>query len=202
MDTRLRTSFVPKKTLVTKGSAPGVRSAVSPIVSLGIIIFSMTLAVAAGVFLYRALLQKQVDQEKADLIAAKDALVDPKWIYDVKRLDTRLKTARMLLDEHIIVTPIFELLQNSTLKTVRFLSFDFSSIEGNNVKVSMKGEATSYSSVALLSDSFNQEKSWRNPMFSDLNLSQNGTVTFSFTGSVDPSLVLYKTSFVPTESEN
>jgi len=126
-------------------------------------------------------------------------LVDPKWIASVQRLDIRLKTARTLLEAHTIATPIFETIQRSTLKTVRFTSFDFSSGLNNALNVSMKGEATSYASVALLSDSFNQEKSWRNPMFGDLALSSAGTVTFSFTGSVDPSLILYKSSFVSEE---
>lgn len=159
----------------------------------------MALAVAAGVFLYRALLQKQVDQEKTDLIAARDALVDPKWIAEVKRLDLRLKTSRTLLASHTVVTPVFEMLQRSTLKTVRFLSFDFSTGAGSVTAVSMKGEANSYSSVALLSDSFNLEKGWREPLFSDLALNPTGTVNFSFKGSVDPSLVLYKTSFIKQE---
>jgi len=202
MDTRLRTSFVPKKTLVTKTSTSGSRSSVDPVVSFGVIVFFMALAIAAGVFLYKTLLQKQVDQEKADLIAAKDALVDSKWISSVQRLDSRLTTARSLLDSHMIVTPIFEMLQRTTLKTVRFTSFDFSTGLSNILSVTMKGEAKSYASVALLSDSFNGEKNWKNPMFSDLTLTPEGTVTFSFAGAVDPSLVSYKSSFAPAEEGN
>ncbi len=201
MDTRLRTSFVPKKTLVTKGGS-GSRALMNPLVSIGIIVFFMALAIAAGVFLYKALLQKQVDGQQADLVAAKEALVDTKWISTVKRLDLRLKTARTLLDSHTVVVPVFETLQRSTLKTVRFTAFDFSSDASHNVSVRMKGEAASYSSVALLSDSFNQEKNWRNPLFSDLTLTPTGTVTFSFSGSIDPSLILYKTSLTAQESGN
>jgi len=128
-------------------------------------------------------------------------LIDPKWIADVKRLDARLKTSRALLDEHSVVTPVFEMLQRSTLKTVRFLTFEFSSGASNVTAVAMRGEANSYASVALLSDSFNEEKGWRDPLFSNLALNPAGTVNFSFSGSVDPSLVLYKTSFLTQEEE-
>ena len=68
--------------------------------------------------------------------------------------------------------------------------------------VNMKGVAASYTSVALLSDSFNQEKGWRNVLFSDVTLTPAGTVTFSFSGSVDPSLVSYKSSFASGGSQS
>lgn len=201
MDTRLRTSFVPKKTLVARGDTPGNRSAINPVVSLGIIIFFLALAVSAGVFLYKALLQKQVDQEQKELIAAKDALVDEKWTNDLKRLDNRLKTSRALLDTHTVVNPIFELVSRTTLKTVRFTSFNLTIGANNTPSVKMTGEAKGYPSVALLSDSFGSEPGWKNPMFSGVTLvPEKKVVTFSFDGTADPALVLYKNSFTGVEN--
>ncbi|TRZ50809.1 hypothetical protein D4R99_05370 [bacterium] len=199
MDTRLRTSFVPKKTLVARSDVSGRRGALNPAISIGMIIFFLTLAVSAGVFLYKVLLQKQVDKEQTDLIAAKDALVDEKWTADLKKLDNRLKTSRTLLDEHTVVSPIFDLISRTTLKTVRFTSLDLAVGANHTASVKMKGEAGSYTSVALLSDSFGVEKAWLSPLFSDVTLgTDKKNVTFSFAGSVDPSLVLYKTSFTGT----
>jgi len=201
MDTRLRTSFVPKKTLVMRGDTPGNRPALSPAVSLGVIIFFLTIAVSAGVFLYKALLQKQVDKEQTDLIAAKEALVDEKWTNDLKRLDNRLKTSRTLLDTHTVVSPVFDLISRTTLKTVRFSSLDLTIGSNNSVSVKMNGEANGYTSIALLSDSFGADKAWVNPLFSGVALATDKkTVTFSYSGSVDPLLVLYKTSFTGTEN--
>ena len=77
---------------------------------------------------------------------------------------------------------------------ILFLDFNFSEVAGVPV-IKMKGEGLSYTSVALLSDSFNQEPKIKNPIFSDLTLSEKGGVQFSFTGSVDPSVTSYKEMF-------
>jgi hypothetical protein len=78
------------------------------------------------------------------------------------------------------------------------MNFNFSSADSGALAISMKGEGLSYTSVALLSDSFNAQKKIINPVFSDLALSPSGGVNFSFVGSLDPSLVSYKETFNQT----
>lgn len=199
MDSRLRTSFVPKKTLVVKGSVRVGGAVINPFLSLAIIIFFMAATLAGGIFLYKILLQKQIVSAKADLVKAKEAF-EIKTIEEWKRRDNRIKVANELLAAHRIVSPIFTILENATLQTTRFLSFDFSSLGDNVIK--MTGEGLSYTSVALLSDSFNDQPGIKNPLFSGLTLNAKGGVQFSFVGSIDPAVVSYKESFNQPEEES
>jgi len=200
MDTRLRTSFVPKKTLVARGAIQGGSNVINPFLSLGIIIFFMTSALAGGAFLYKALLQKQIVGEKAELIKARAAFQE-QTVMEWKRRDNRIKVANELLGIHKVVSPIFSILETATLRTTRFVDLQFTSADDGTLTLGMKGEGLSYTSVALLSDSFNEQKGIKNPVFSNLSLSPKGGVQFSFTGSLDPSVVSYKESLNPSMGE-
>lgn len=192
MDTKLRTSFVPKKTLLSRGAGPSTSIPMNPILSLGVIIFFMTTALAGGIYLYKALLDKQILTAKAELVKAREAF-EEKTILEWKRRDNRINVANELLNKHKVVSPIFSLLEETTLRTTRFLDFDFSS-EGS-LALKMKGEGLDYSSVALLSDSINERKEILNPLFSELTLSPKGGVLFSFSGNLAPSVISYKETF-------
>ncbi|MCK9352004.1 MAG: hypothetical protein WCT49_03870 [Candidatus Paceibacterota bacterium] len=198
MDTRLRTSFVPKKTLVSRSTAQGGGSVINPFLSLGIIIFFMSAALTGGAYLYKALIQKQIASNKADLVKARESF-EEKTIIEWKRRDNRLKVAAELLNLHKVISPIFTTLEATTLRTTRFMNFNFTSADDGSLFIKMKGEGLSYTSVALLSDSFNAQKKIKDPVFSDLSLSDKGGVNFLFTGSLDPSLVSYKETFNQTE---
>jgi hypothetical protein len=200
MDTRLRTSFVPKKTLVSRGVAQESGGIINPFFSLALIVFFIATTLTGGAYLYKILLQKQIDTAKADLVKAKDAFQE-KTIQEWKKRDNRLKVANELLNAHKIVSPVFSILETATLRTTRFLDFSFTSADSGDLNIAMKGEGLSYTSVALLSDSFNAQTRIKNPIFSGLALSPKGGVTFSFSGSLDPSLVSYKETFNTTSEE-
>ena len=198
MDTRLRTSFVPKKTLLSKGSSQSGGSVMNPFLSLGVIIFFMTAALAGGAYLYKTLLQKQILTAKADLVKAREAF-EEKTILEWKRRDNRLNVANKLLNSHKVVSPVFSVFEESTLRTTRFMDFDFS-LE-SSLAIKMKGEGLTYSSVALLSDSINKRREILNPIFSNLILSTKGGVGFSFAGNMNPSVVSYKENFNQTSGQ-
>jgi hypothetical protein len=194
MDTRLRTSFIPKKTLILKSEAGGGRVSINLFLSFGMIVFFLMIALSAGVYLYKVVIQKKITQEGAELEKARKAF-EPSLIADVKRLDNRITTARIVLDNHIVALPIFDLLETLTLKTVRFTKFDYKNAKSGPPTIQLDGEAKGYSSVALLSDSFAGDERIKNPAFSNLNLNETGGVKFSFQASLDPSMVVFKKYF-------
>lgn len=199
MDTRLRTSFIPKKALVPKGTSSGARVSINLFLSLGVIIFFLTLALAGGAYLYKVLIRKNIDEKEAMLEKAKKAF-EPSLIADVKRLDSRIASAKTILDNHSAVVPVFDLLESLTLKTIRFTEFSYSNAGGAPM-LDIKGEAQSYASVALLSDSFASNEKIKNPVFSDINLSESGWVQFAFTASLDPSTVAFRNYFTASSGE-
>lgn len=194
MDTRLRTSFIPKKTLILKSESGGGRVSINLFLSFGMIVFFLMIALAAGVYLYKVVIQKKIADEGVALEKAKKAF-EPSLIADVKRLDSRITVGKTILGNHVVVSPVFDTLEALTLKTVRFTKFDYKNAKGGNPVIQLGGEAKSYSSVALLSDSFVGDVRIKNPVFSNLNLNETGGVVFSFQASLDPSMVSYKKTF-------
>lgn len=199
MDTRLRTSFVPKKTLILKSEAGGGRVSINLFLSFGMIIFFLMIALAGGAYLYKVIIQKKIAEEGVALEKAKKAF-EPSLIADVKRLDNRITTAKTILANHVAVLPVFDLLEVLTLKTVRFTKFDYKNTKSGSPTIQLDGEAKSYASVALLSDSFAGDERIKNPVFSNLNLNETGGVKFSFQASLDPAMVSFKKYFEKSQN--
>jgi hypothetical protein len=95
-------------------------------------------------------------------------------------LDRRLNATVSILDEHIAVSPIFSLIEKSTLSTVQFTKFDYEmpSDATGDVKVTLTGIAPGYEAIALQNDAYASEKTIKNPKFSNLELDQRGRITF------------------------
>lgn len=194
MDTRLRTSFIPKKTLILKSEAGGGRVSINLFLSFGMIVFFLMIALSGGVYLYKVVIEKKIAAEGAELEKAKKAF-ELSFIADAKRLDNRITTARTVLENHAVVLPVFGLLEALTLKTVRFTKFNYQNTKTEPPTIQIDGEAKSYTSVALLSDSFAGDERIKNPVFSNLNLNETGGVKFSFQSSLDPTMVSFKKYF-------
>ena len=196
MDKEFQTSFIPKKTVI---EAPKkIRSGSGALNLFSFIIFIASLISAGGAYFYRESVKTNIDEFKKSLAIAKNQF-EPSLITELQILDKRINAANAILDQHVAVSPIFELLQDSTLPTVRYSDFTYEIDPTTNlVDIQMKGEAKGYNFIALQADLFNDNKFIKNPIFSDLVLDQNGNVDFALTFSVDKSLVSYE-SFLDRE---
>lgn len=177
MDRDLQTSFIPKKPLVEERVMRTRK--VSIFNFLATLIFFASLVSAGGMYFYKANLTQSIAKMKADLERAKDAF-EPGVIEDLEKLDRRLNATVSILDEHITVSPIFALIEESTLSSVQFTKFDYEmpSDATGDVKVTLTGIAPGYEAIALQNDAYASEKSIKNPKFSNLELDQRGRITF------------------------
>ncbi len=196
MDKEFQTSFIPKKTVI---EAPKkIRSGGGVFNLLAFIVFLIALASAGGAYLYRSSVKTDIAEYKKSLNIAKQQF-EPSLITELQILDKRLNAATTILTKHIAVSPIFELLQEITLPTVRYSDFAYKIDDKTNlVSVQMKGEAKGYNFIALQADLFSENKFIKNPIFSDFVLDQSANIDFNLTFSVDKSLVSYE-SFLDRE---
>ncbi len=196
MDKEFQTSFIPKKTVIERPKK--IKSGGGIFNLLSFIIFIVALLSVGGAYFYRESVKTNIDEYKRSLAIAKNQF-EPSLITELQILDKRLNAATTILDQHVAVSPIFVLLQDSTLPTVRYSDFTYDiDSKTNLVNVEMKGEAKGYNFIALQADLFNDNKFIKNPIFSDLVLDQNGNVDFNLTFSVDKSLISYE-SFLDRE---
>jgi hypothetical protein len=196
MDKEFQTSFIPKKTVIE--SPKKIRSGGGVVNLISFIVFLASLIAAGGAYFYRESVKTNIEEYKRSLAIAKNQF-EPSLITELQILDKRLNAATTILDKHIAVSPIFVLLEEVTLPTVRYSDFSYEVDTATNlVNVTMKGEAKGYNFIALQADLFDDNKFIKNPIFSDFVLDQTGNIDFNLTFSVDKSLVSYE-SFLDRE---
>lgn len=198
MEQNFQTSFIPKKPIVperTEASRP-----IGPFTIIALFVLFTVLLATGGLFFYKQLTAKNIDSMKRNLELAQNRFESGK-IAELKVLDKRLGAANEILANHIAVTPIFQMLERATLKTVRFTDFSYELGEERSlpVAVKMSGQAVGYRSIALQSDLFAKNKNFIDPVFSNLTLDKTGNVLFDLEFSVDPAFLNYKQT-LPTES--
>lgn len=185
-----KTSFIPKKPTPAKGKI-GRGRGLGVLGFIAFIVFLLSLVISGGLYLYKVILERNIENMSQSIDRVKEA-IEPQLIENLANTDLRIETSQLLLNDHIIVSPVFRILEDLTLKTVRFNAFSFSISEDGEIELLLTGEAKNYSSLALQSDVFGDEDAMMEPIFSNLNLNDQGNVSFSFGTPIKRSLVLYK----------
>ena len=194
MEQNFQTSFIPKKPIL-KENATYVRS-VSIFLVISILILFTVLIATGGFYFYKGILAKKITDMENTLNLASNRF-EPSKITELQNFDKRLISSSEILSKHITIIPIFNALEQLTMKSVRFTNFSYSLGEGKNdadekIDVKMSGIAIGYRSIALQSDLFAKNKNLIDPIFSNLTLDNSGNVIFDLEFSVNPSFVNYK----------
>lgn len=191
MEPNFQTSFIPKKPMIEERvSSP---RSVGFLMVISIFIFFTVLLGSLGLYFYKAFMNRSITQMETDLNLAKSRF-EPSKIVQLQVLDKRLNASNEILSKHIAVSPIFEILQAITMKTVQYnqFSYELGADQDAKIMINMKGLAVGYRSVALQSDLFTENEFLIDPVFSNLSLDNTGNVLFDLDFSVDPNLVNYK----------
>lgn len=192
MEANFQTSFIPKKPIVEEREK--VSRPIGFFTVIAIFIFITMVLSLAGVYFYKQIMVGQITTMEKNLTLAKNRF-EPTKITELQILDKRLRASTEILGKHIAVTPIFEVLQSITMKSIRYTTFSYEFVgSGKDAKVAVKlgGMATGYRSIALQSDLYAKNKNLIDPVFSNLSLDEKGNVLFALDFYVDPSFVGYK----------
>ncbi len=205
MESKIQSSFIPKKP-ITSGkvhSQHGIQAGIFFFLSLFLLLAVVT--ISGGLFFYKGFLEQSISRKNKELQTARASFA-PAQLNELKRLNLRIDTAQDLLNKHNAPTLLFDLLEGVTLKTVQFKDLKYSVLPDGRSSISMTGIARSFASVALQSDMFNKEKSIEEPIFSNLDVSQEGDALFEVSAFVGTDSISYrkyieKSTIVPI-SEN
>nr|AQQ74991.1 hypothetical protein [uncultured bacterium] len=190
METGIKSSFIPQSPVM--GASPRRRSGGGGFdffVLIGLVLFVASATLAAGVFLYVQFLQSSNASKLEQLERAKAAF-EPALIRELTRLDDRMRAADEVLAKHVAPTALFALLEQLTLQTVAFSSFDFTT-GSEKTTLTMQGLARSVNSIALQADLLSRSGTIVSPIFSDINR-QIGGVRFNFTANIRPEALNYR----------
>jgi len=191
MEQDFQTSFIPKKPMIEDRTvAP---RPISLLTVIAIFIFFTMLVSSGALYFYKTVLQKNITQMASDLSLAQNRF-EPAKISQLQVLDKRLKAATAVLSNHIAVSPIFQMLEDLTMKTVAYTKFNyqFGTTSAAPITINMSGIAVGYRSIALQADLFSTNPNMIDPVFSNLSLDDKGNVLFDLQFSVSPSFVNYE----------
>lgn len=160
---------------------------------VAIVALAAALALAAGVFLYDRFLDANVQKKSEQLERARQAF-EPALIQELVRLDSRLQAADDILARHLAPSELFSLLEELTLQSIEYDSMNYRVAEDNAIEVRLRGKARSVNGVALQASVLGQHNAFVNPIFSNLDLVNDG-VTFEVTAFVNPSALRYTNVF-------
>ena len=216
METKFQTSFIPKKPIGSPigNSVPApVKHTSSIFMSIATMIFILSILGTGGVFAYKYYLENDQVALKTDL-ATREKQFNTDLIEQLKNQNVKIDTARSLLNSHLALSQIFDILGRLTIQNVRFLSLDLTSptsdsknSNSNGINISLQGYGTSLSAVAFQSDVLSQldqyglRKVVKNPIISNPTIGTNGAVSFGFTAVVDPGSLSYESFVAPASSD-
>lgn len=164
-------------------------------------VFLLGLAVvgAAGVFAYGAYLTGVKETKTAKLKDAK-ANVDAGVVEEFIRMRDRFIEGKSLLDSHVATSGFFDLLEDITLENVRYGSLSLTRLANGSAEFSLEGTARSFNALAAQSAAFSKELRFKRAIFSDIQLDQGGTVSFTLTAEAEPELFGFTLPTSPTRA--
>lgn len=186
------TSFIPKRPVSTDAvSAPKKSRSVGILSLLATIVVIATVVSFAGVYLYQRQLDSQKINTQKEVEDAKDD-IGSDFLTDMKELNARIEGVKDLINTHIVVSPIFSALEETTLRSIQYKTFKYDFVidpvsKAKMVEVSLTGVAKSYETIALQSDAFIKAPLIKNPVFSGLTVDEKvGTIDFILMFNVLP----------------
>lgn len=199
MEPGTTTSFIPKRPIESSDEfVPHKNRTVGLFSLLTAIIVIATIVAFVGVYLYQKQLVSQKAKLEQSISQARDG-IGTDFVSDMKRLDARIEGVKDLIKNHVVVTPIFQALQETTLHNIQYKDFSYS-IKTDQagktpvVAVELTGSAKNYATIALQSDAFSSNKIIKNPIFSNLTVDdKTHSVNFKLSFSVAMSDLSYQT---------
>jgi hypothetical protein len=201
MDNSFQTSFIPKAPVVGTTSIP-TRSTKSLFSVITFIFLILVILSAVGLFFYKNYLLSKIETLSASLVRA-EGYFDQETISELDLYSKRSAVAKTVLNNHIIISPLFSLLAEITIPSIQYTSFDHKN-SGDVFSVNISGIARDYRSVAIQAEVFNGAKGryLKNVVFSNLNRDKNGYITFNLTFDVDKALFSYQDNSVLQSKTN
>jgi len=203
MENSFQTSFIPKKPGIA-GNTTSVKTKTTSI-SMTVSIFILVVIVfsTVGLFLYKNYyLLKTKESLSTSLFKIRDSF-DKNTITELETYDKHTTVAKQLLEGHIVLSPLFDLINELTLTSIQYIKFDHQTT-GNVFSVKMSGIAKDYKSIALQADVFNTKKGlmFKDVIFSNLTKDKNNYVTFDIEFNVDPALLSFSNNISTVQANN
>lgn len=154
--------------------------------SLGILI--TLLLVSGGIFLYQHSLKGQLIQKQAQLKVIEKTL-NQSNVRSFVHLRDQLSSVQTLLDGHLTLSRVFDLLETITARRLSFVGLKINMPKGKPATLEVEGIAANFDVLAAQAASLKRSKLLTDTVFSGFSLKKGGTVGFTFNATLSNALV-------------
>ena len=180
------TSFVPKQPVAFQ---PRRTRAKKGIFFYGALFILAVAVVGSGLtFGYKTYVESVRTARKASLDTA-EKNISAAAVADFIRLRNRIQASKILLNQHVVSSQFFDVLERLTLQNVRFQSLIVSVGNDRTAKIEMHGIAKSFNALAAESAAFAAETRIKRAIFSGITADKNGVVSFALKAELSPTLL-------------
>ncbi|TSC70388.1 MAG: Uncharacterized protein CEO12_412 [Parcubacteria group bacterium Gr01-1014_46] len=190
MEPRFQTSFIPKKQIGDQSDySDKIRE--TDIFSLAATMISIvTVVLFGGLFFYKSVLVKQIAKADIEVNNARSA-IQPEMIKELIDANSRITTSINLLEKHVATSNLLYILGDLALKRFKFNDLTYS-IKNGVPSITAQAEVQTFNALAQQQDVFSKSEYIKNPIFSNIALSDTGGVKFSFSSTVNFGAISYK----------
>jgi len=195
MENSFQTSFIPKKPIDTSNVAIRAdnKPRKNPFKIFAVFIFILAMFSSLILYFYDSYLNKQKTELSSELEVIKNSFNED-TISELETFGERISVSSEILSNHIVLSPMFEMIGDLTIPAVWFTSFNHQTTEDGFI-VKMSGVSEDFRSIALQAEVFgdDEDHSFKNIVFSDIvKDTDSNLVTFDLQFEVDPSLLSYE----------
>lgn len=188
------TSFVPRQ--ATPDQRRAVRGGHNLFLVVALFVFGLAVIASVGTYAYDRYLT-HVLQVKSEELANAQREVNEDQVEEFLRLRDRLTYGQGLLEDHVAVSQVFDVLETQTLATVRFSNLDLRVADDHTAQIDVEGTARNFNALAAQSNAFAAEKGIRRAIFSGIVVNANGSVNFRLTADLDAKLLISEGREIP-----
>ncbi len=153
-------------------------------------VLGIVVILALGVFFYGRILASEQAAKDAALQKAESS-INPQTVTEFVRLRDRLSASKQLLDAHVAFSQFFTTLEQILPASVQFDDLEVSIGHGGTPTLKGTGTAKNFNALAAASNSFAQNGTIKDAIFSNIKINQDGTVAFAISATLDPKVIAY-----------
>ncbi|OGF69780.1 hypothetical protein A3C73_03315 [Candidatus Giovannonibacteria bacterium RIFCSPHIGHO2_02_FULL_44_11] len=166
-------SLMPKK--VSSGMEYYKNEGLGALLRLSLILFILASVLTGLLFAYKGLLARQLDQQR-QILSDLQVQFEPSLVAQLEHVASTITNAKMLLNKHLFITPVFNFLEKHTLPDVSFSSFNYSA---DKKTLTLNGEAPSYTEISAQIKTFQNQQEVAAASFANTALRDAGSVVFN-----------------------
>lgn len=193
MDGVPQTTFMPRKPM--SDAAQMKRTGGGVFLTIGSIILVLSLLISGGLFFYGQVYLPQSLTAEQNALHTEAQQFSSSPLSAMVTLSNQLAAAKIVLGQHVALSTLFNFLAANTVASVRFVGFSYTT-DNNIFTVGLTGVAASFSALNAEENQLENSNSiLKNPTVSDVAVTKTGSVTFTITGTIPLSDILYQNTF-------